>query len=196
MLSDINCPLLGFSAYSGTGKTTLLSKVLPILKAKGIRVGVLKHAHHTFDIDHPGKDSHTLRHAGASQMLIASNKRWALMTETPDKNDAPNLNEMLSHLDMSQLDLILVEGFKDENFAKIELHRPSLNTSSNTVPFLHHNDKNIIAIAVDEKIITEQDITQLDINNEIQISDFVIDFMKSKQQVNKNNINQLSAQKL
>ena len=173
MLKKVRCPLLGFAAYSGTGKTTLLSKLLPELKSQGIRVGVIKHAHHSFDIDHPGKDSYTLRHAGASQMLIASHTRWALMTETPDNSVAPDLNEMLLHLDQSQLDLILVEGFKDEAYPKIELHRSTLDK-----PFLHIKDNNIIAIATDIALTTQQELTQLDINNINQILDFVLDYMK------------------
>ena len=173
MLINTDCPLLGFSAYSGTGKTTLLSQVLPILKSQGIRVAVIKHAHHTFDIDHPGKDSHTLRHAGASQMLIASSKRWALMVETPEATKPPILNELIAQLDQSQLDIILVEGFKDEAFPKIELHRPSL-----AKPFLYTHDNNIIAIATDENIQLERDIALLDINNIKQIADFIINYIQ------------------
>lgn len=172
MLDNAKIPLLGFAAYSGTGKTTLLSKILPVLKAQGIRVGVLKHAHHTFDIDHPGKDSHTLRHAGATQMLIASSKRWALMTETPDKTDAPDLNEMLTQLDQSRLDMILVEGFKGESFPKIELHRQSLGK-----PLLHCDDTDIIAIASDNAITTDSLIPQLDINDEMKMIDFILDYL-------------------
>ncbi|MCK4864462.1 MAG: molybdopterin-guanine dinucleotide biosynthesis protein B [Gammaproteobacteria bacterium] len=184
MLIKTDCPLLGFSAYSGTGKTTLLSKILPILKSQGIRVAVLKHAHHNFDVDHPGKDSHTLRHAGASQMLIASSKRWALMVETPEMTKDPTLNELLAHLDQSQLDIILVEGFKDEPFSKIELHRPSLGK-----PFLHTDDKNIIALATDEKIQPEHDILLLDINDINQITDFIMNYM----QLNTDNVKQLNS---
>ena len=184
MLIKTDRPLLGFSAYSGTGKTTLLSKILPVLKSQGIRVGVLKHAHHNFDIDHPGKDSHTLRHAGASQVLVASGKRWALMVETPEATKEPSLNDMLLHLDQSQLDLILVEGFKSESFPKVELHRPSLGK-----PFLHSLDKNIIAIASDEKIQPERNITQLDINNIKQITDFINEFI----QISFNHTKQLNA---
>lgn len=172
MLDNAKIPLLGFAAYSGTGKTTLLSKILPVLKSQGIRVGILKHAHHAFDIDHPGKDSHTLRHAGATQMLIASSKRWALMTETPDKIDAPDLNEMLTHLDQSELDMILVEGFKGESFSKIELHRESLGK-----PLLHCNDKDIIAIASDNTITTDSLIPHFDINDEMKIIDFILDYL-------------------
>lgn len=187
MLTHAHCPLIGFAAYSGTGKTTLLSKIIPVLKSRGIRLGVLKHAHHAFDIDHPGKDSYTLRHAGATQMLIASSKRWALMTETPDNENDPSLDEMLSHLDQSQLDLILVEGFKTEPHPKIELHRPSLNSAANPRPFLHESDANIIAIASDEAIEPLRDMPQLDINNVEQIVDFVLDFTR----VSSHNIKQL-----
>lgn len=190
MLENAHRPLLGFAAYSGTGKTTLLCKIIPILKSRGIRVGVLKHAHHTFDIDHPGKDSHILRHAGASTILIASNKRWALMTETPDNTQNPVLNEMLYHLDQSQLDLILVEGFKDESYPKIELHRPSLNKQLRPIHYLHKYDKNIIAIATDEKIKTERDIPQLDINDVDQVVDFMLNYL----QLNKYTEKQLIAE--
>ncbi|MDH5424723.1 MAG: molybdopterin-guanine dinucleotide biosynthesis protein MobB [Gammaproteobacteria bacterium] len=183
MLENAKIPLLGFAAFSGTGKTTLLSKVLPVLKSHGIRVGVLKHAHHNFDIDHPGKDSHTLRHAGASQMLIASSKRWALMTETPEKNDAPDLNEMLSQLDQSKLDMILVEGFKGDSFPKIELHRQSLGK-----PLLHCDDKDIIAIATDDAIATDSPIPQLDINDEMKIIDFILGYLNISLQTEKPSI--------
>lgn len=173
MLINTDIPLLGFSAFSGTGKTTLLRQVLPILKSQGIRIAVIKHAHHAFDIDHPGKDSHTLRHAGASQMLIASSKRWALMVETADKTEPPMLNELIGKLDHSQLDIILVEGFKNEAFPKIELHRPSL-----AKPYLYPADNNIIALATDENIKPERDIAILDINNIRQIADFIINYIQ------------------
>ena len=86
---DFPCPLLGFVAFSGTGKTTLLTRLIPLLKDRGIRIGMIKHAHHRFDIDTPGKDSYQLRKAGAQQMLIASRTRWALISETPDYPDDP-----------------------------------------------------------------------------------------------------------
>ncbi|MEK8017956.1 MAG: molybdopterin-guanine dinucleotide biosynthesis protein B, partial [Candidatus Parabeggiatoa sp.] len=89
-------PILGFVAYSGTGKTTLLLKIIPLLKAKGLRIGMIKHSHHKkFDIDHPGKDSYRLREAGAEQMLVASRKRWALMVEMEEEFEEPNLEELL-----------------------------------------------------------------------------------------------------
>jgi len=182
MLINTKLPLLGFSAYSGTGKTTLLSKVLPLLKSQGIRIAVIKHAHHNFDVDQPGKDSHTLRHAGANQMLIASSKRWALMVETADNLDDPKLSELISQLNYSQLDIILVEGFKNEPFPKIELHRPSLGK-----PFLHTHDENIIAIATDADIKIERNIPSLDINNIKQITDYILDYI----QLNSDDVMQL-----
>jgi len=91
-------PVLGFAAYSGTGKTTLLKQLLPKLRARGLRIGVIKHAHHQFDVDTPGKDSYELRKAGANEMLIASGRRWALMVDT-DADGDPVLQEMLDRLD-------------------------------------------------------------------------------------------------
>ena len=162
-------PLVGFSAYSGTGKTTLLTKLLPVLRANGLRVGVLKHAHHDFDIDHPGKDSYKLRKAGGAQMVIASSKRVALIKERETSDKEPDLSEALAILDPTALDLVLVEGFKREPFPKIELHRPSLGK-----PLLFTNDKNIIAIAVDTPL-NDMDINIpcLDINNIEAIAQFI-----------------------
>jgi molybdopterin-guanine dinucleotide biosynthesis protein MobB len=141
----MNIPkILGFIANSGTGKTSLLLKLIPLLKAKGLKVAIIKHSHHNFDIDHPGKDSYRLRHAGADQMLIASRRRWALMVELEDQNlEEPNLEQLISKLDQENLDLILVEGFKHEAIPKIEVHRPNLGklaffpTDPNVIAFDH-----------------------------------------------------------
>lgn len=170
MLIPSSVPLLGFAAYSGTGKTTLLVKLLALFKAHGLRVGAIKHAHHDFDIDKPGKDSYELRKAGATQMLVVSDQRWALMVESEPPGE-PRLDELLAHLDSSKLDLILVEGFKHEAFAKIELHRGALER-----PFLFPDDAAIIAIATDVDLSFEQKITRLDINNEKAIFDFIINY--------------------
>lgn len=159
--------VLGIAAYSGTGKTTLLRKVLPQLRARGLRVAVVKHAHHSFDTDVPGKDSYELRKAGASQMLVASRHRWALVTETGDAGE-PRLEDLLARLDRDNLDLILVEGFKAERFPKIELHRPSLGH-----PLLYPLDRSIIAIATDAPLETAPDITRLDMNRPEEIVDFI-----------------------
>lgn len=161
------CPLLGFAAYSGCGKTTLLTKLIPLLHERGIRIGMIKHAHHEFDIDTPGKDSYVLRKAGAEQMLIASSKRWALMVETPEQAEA-ELSTLANQLDQSRLDLILVEGFRHEAFPKIELHRPALQQ-----PLLCVQDKNIIAIATDAALSATVIIPILDLNDPTQIADFI-----------------------
>lgn len=169
MNSSSPVPVLGFAAYSGTGKTTLLVKLLPLLAARGLRVGVIKHAHHTFEIDYPGKDSYELRHAGATQMLIGSRRRWALVVET-DSEKPLSLADHIARLDHEQLDLILVEGFKPETIPKIELHRPSLN-----VPLLFPDDAGIIAIATDAPLTVTTDLPQLDLNRPEQIKDFIIE---------------------
>lgn len=166
-------PILGFAAYSGTGKTTLLIKLIPLLKAKNIRLGIIKHAHHTFDIDQPGKDSYKLRKSGADIMLISSRNRWALMVENVSSTPEPSLQELIKQVDTSTLDLILVEGFKHERFPKIELHRKALNKE-----FMYPNDKSIVAIATDiplPKTDIDRDIILLDINNPSHIVTFICD---------------------
>lgn len=160
-------PLLGFAAYSGTGKTTLLEALIPMLTKAGLRLGVLKHAHHNFDVDIPGKDSYRLRKAGASQMLIASRNRHVLMTETPDAE--AEFNYLLSRFDSEKLDIILVEGCKNIAFPKVELHRKELSK-----PWLYLNDNNIIAIAADETV--ESDLPQLNINDLATIAKFIINY--------------------
>ncbi|MET0101469.1 MAG: molybdopterin-guanine dinucleotide biosynthesis protein MobB [Sedimenticola sp.] len=162
-------PVLGFAAYSGTGKTTLLKQLLPLLRGRGLRVGMIKHAHHDFEIDTPGKDSYELRKAGASEMLIASGKRWALMVDTDGEGD-PVLQEMLDRLDQSKLDLVLVEGFKHEAFPKIELHRPALGK-----PLIFPEDPDVIAVASDGELACTTELPRLDINDIASIADFVAD---------------------
>ena len=157
-------PILGFAAASGTGKTTLLSKLIPLLKAENLRIGLIKHSHHNFEIDKPGKDSYTLRQAGASPVLLVSSHRRAMITEFTTISE-PKLQDQIKLFDHSELDLILVEGFKAENFPKIELHRPSLK---NNLIFPH--DPNIIAIASDEKIIMTTENTNLSNSQISQLS--------------------------
>lgn len=167
-------PVIGFAAYSGTGKTTLLEQLLPLLRERGLRIGVIKHAHHHFDIDHPGKDSHRLRQAGAQQMLIASRRRRALITETPDAATDPDLDELLAALDLTRLELVLVEGFRHVPFAKIELHRPSLGH-----PLLAATDTSIIAIATDAPFARNtaqpvRELPRLDLNRPAAIAAFIL----------------------
>ncbi|KAB0287003.1 bifunctional molybdopterin-guanine dinucleotide biosynthesis adaptor protein MobB/molybdopterin molybdotransferase MoeA [Vibrio fortis] len=164
-----NLPLLGFAAYSGTGKTTLLEALLPMLTESGLRIGVLKHAHHDFDVDKPGKDSYRLRKAGAGQMLISSRKRHVLMTETPEAE--ADFDYLLTRFDTEKLDLILVEGCKNIAFPKIELHREEVGK-----PWLYSNDSNIIAIAADTQV--ESELPQMSINDLESIRDFIINYAK------------------
>ncbi len=133
--------VIGFAGWSGAGKTTLLRRLIPALTATGLRVSTLKHAHHDFDIDKPGKDSWEHRQAGATEVLIGSAKRWALMHELRGTAE-PDLVELLSHF--SPVDLILIEGFKRGSHPKIEVHR-----GANGKPFLHADDPSIVALASD-----------------------------------------------
>lgn len=165
-------PVLGFAAYSGTGKTTLLVKLLPMLKQRGLRVAMIKHAHHDFDIDKPGKDSYELRKAGADQMLVASDKRWALMTETHDGVE-PTLEDLIGKLNLDECDLVLVEGFRHVAFSKIELHRPSLGKE-----LIYPEDTNVIAIASDEKTSTGG-LPLLKLNEAEEIADFICNWLAS-----------------
>jgi len=166
-------PLIGLCAYSGTGKTTLLTQLIPKLKQSGLRIGVVKHAHHNFDIDHPGKDSYELRQAGAEQVAVASHKRIAWIKENPIEKTEPALSDALSALDISDLDLVIAEGFKSENFAKIELHRPSLGQ-----PLICTHDKSIIALATDADVTLTPAPQLLDLNNVDEIAEFIISYVK------------------
>lgn len=161
-------PLLGFAAASGTGKTTLLVKLIPLLKAEGLRVGLIKHAHHAFEVDQPGKDSFELRQAGASPVMLSSSHRRAIITEHPEPAD-PALNQELRFLDQRAVDLVLVEGFKREALPKIELHRPALGHAP-----LFPEDDNIIAIATDAVLALPCPLPCLDINTPAEMARFIL----------------------
>jgi molybdopterin-guanine dinucleotide biosynthesis protein B len=163
---------MGFAAYSGTGKTTLLKRLIPLLREQGLRLGLVKHAHHDFDLDIPGKDSYELRKAGAAQVLVASHRRWALVTER-DVVEEPELQPMLERMDRERLDLILVEGFKHERFPKIELYRPSLGR-----PLIHPQDPSVIAVATDGVLPAPTELPLLDLNDPAAIADFVLAWMR------------------
>lgn len=165
-------PLIAFAAWSGTGKTTLLKQLIPLLKQRNIRPGLIKHTHHRMDIDTPGKDSYQLRKAGADQVLVASQQRWALMTETPDNAASPDLYFLASRMDASSLDVILVEGFKDESVPKIIVWREA--TGGKLSELL---DKDVIAVASDRPLAVEMPC--LDLNQPEQIANFVIDWLKN-----------------
>lgn len=167
-------PLIGIAAYSGTGKTTLLLKLLPLLKAAGLRIAVVKHAHHSFEMDQPGKDSYRLRNAGADEMLVAARCRIGWVRECRDEQREPRLAEALAILDPTRLDLVLVEGFKREPFPKIELHRTVLGR-----PLLFPRDPDIVAIAADEGRLEVNPgaLPRLSINRPEQIAAFILEFI-------------------
>ena len=170
-------PVIGFAAFSGSGKTTLLAALLPLLEASGIRTGVIKHSHHDFEIDRPGKDSFLLRKAGALQMLIASPFRTVLIREHRPETE-PRLDYLLELLDRSTLDLILVEGFRHVEFPKLEIHRAATQK-----PFLHPGDLSIIALITDQ--VPATDLPCLDINSPVEVVRFIQDYIRSTQSGNR-----------
>ncbi|EOY5725647.1 molybdopterin-guanine dinucleotide biosynthesis protein MobB [Enterobacter cloacae] len=162
-------PVLAIAAWSGTGKTTLLKKLIPALCARGIRPGLIKHTHHNMDVDKPGKDSYELRKAGAAQTMVASDQRWALMTETPD--EAPlDLAYLVSRMDHSTLDLVLVEGFKHEAVAKILLFRSDAGHDVTELTL----DEHVIAVASD--VALDVEVPVLDLNDEDRIAEFIVEW--------------------
>ncbi|PWQ96076.1 molybdenum cofactor guanylyltransferase MobA [Leucothrix pacifica] len=165
---DFALPLIGFAAFSGVGKTTLIKNLLPKLRERGLRVGMIKHAHHALDIDHPGKDSYELRKAGAEQMLVVSRSQVAWVRDLQDGREEPDLQEALDLLDPDSLDLVLVEGFKRESFSKIELHRDGLHK-----PLLYPEDSNIIAFA-SEECPDKLTIPWIDLNQIDEMAEFIV----------------------
>src|SRR6195256_966531 len=146
--------VIGLAGWSGAGKTTLLTRLIPHFTAKGLRVSVIKHAHHEFDVDVPGKDSWVHWQSGAEEVLVSSSRRWALMHELRDA-DEPKFSELLSK--MSPVDLVLIEGFKREPHRKIEVHR-----AANGKPPLFPDDREIVGIASDTKLETRLPTVHLD----------------------------------
>jgi len=160
--------VLGIAGYSGSGKTTLLTRLLPHLNAAGLRVAVLKHAHHQFDIDYPGKDSYEIRHAGAQRVLVASAQRWALIAERRTPGDPPLL-ELLERLRAPDIDLILVEGFRHERFPKLEVHRPALGRD-----LLCLQDDSVIALASDAPLTLPRAMPHFALDDLSAITQFVL----------------------
>ena len=146
----------------------MLTKLLPILKQKGLHIGLIKHAHHQFEIDIPGKDSYELRKSGAAQVLVCSKNRWALLSDR-EYPEEPKLQQELEKLQTQDLDLILVEGFKHEHFDKIEIYRPEINK-----PLIYPEDKDIIAIICRPDIPLNNAPQRLDINNPDAVAEFII----------------------
>ena len=163
--------ILGLAGWSGSGKTTLIKNLLPKLKKINISVSTIKHAHEGFDLDKPGKDSFIHREAGAQEVLISSSKRFALMSNY--KNKESSLTELIAKL--TPVDLVLVEGWKKENIKKIEVYRKEINK-----PLLALNDKNIIAIATNNKNINIDKVISLDINNYDIIAKFIEKLIKEE----------------
>lgn len=160
----MSAPVFGFAGYSGAGKTTLIEMLIPRLVSAGLRVSLIKHAHHAFDIDKPGKDSYRHREAGCTEVLVTSDRRWVLMHEL--RNEAePTLEEQLARF--SACDLVLVEGFKRAAIPKLEIHRPAHGR-----PLLHPEDGNIIAVASDAPVATRLPV--LDINAPASIAEFIM----------------------
>ncbi|MDP7100543.1 MAG: molybdopterin-guanine dinucleotide biosynthesis protein B [Rhodospirillales bacterium] len=158
--------IFGLAGWSGSGKTTLIVKLIPEFVSRGLTVSTMKHAHHKFDIDVPGKDSYEHRQAGASEVMISASQRWALMHEVGDI-DEPSVDELIAH--MSPVDLLLVEGFKWHSHLKMEIHRPSIGK-----PLLQKDDPEIIAVASDEAL-AGLSVPMLDLNDVNGIADFILD---------------------
>lgn len=156
--------VFGIAGWSGSGKTTLLEKLIPCFTARGLKVSVIKHAHHGFDIDRPGKDSYRHREAGASEVLLACQDRWALMHERRSDTEV-GLDELLGRL--APCDLVLIEGFKQEPVPKLEVYRPE-----NGKPPLFPERRDIVAIATDAELDTA--LPRLPLDDVERIADFVM----------------------
>jgi molybdopterin-guanine dinucleotide biosynthesis protein B len=160
--------VFGFTGWSGSGKTTLIERMIPSFVASGLRVSLIKHAHHGFDIDRPGKDSWRHREAGAGEVLLASDERWALMHELRGEPE-PTIGQLLSRL--SPCDLVLVEGYKRAALPIIEVHRPALGK-----PLIHPGEPSIVAVATDAAIDTRLPV--LDLGRPDEVAAFVIEHLE------------------
>jgi len=159
--------VIGIAGYSGSGKTTLIEKLVPLLVGAGLRVSLVKHAHHEFDIDQPGKDSYRHRHAGCTEVLVGSSRRWALMHELRGAAE-PTLSEQLRRL--APCDLVIVEGYKSEPIDKVEVHRRDAGA-----PLLHPDDPHVIAVATDEPLATG--LPQLGLDDVEGVARFILEHL-------------------
>jgi molybdopterin-guanine dinucleotide biosynthesis adapter protein len=159
--------IIGIAGYSGSGKTTLIEKVIPVLVGEGLRVSLIKHAHHEFDVDQPGKDSYRHRHAGCTEVLVSSSDRWALMHELRGAAE-PSVQEQLEHL--SPCDLVIIEGYKKEPFPRVEVHRRAGHT-----PLLYPEDPHVVAVATDEPLDTA--LPQIDVEDPPAVARFIIHYL-------------------
>ncbi len=170
-MSAKSIPVIGFAAFSGTGKTTVVTKVIPVLRRHGLKLAVIKHAHHDFVIDTPGKDSYELKSAGAEQVLIASSRTVAWVMDRADSGE-PQLSEMLAHLCGRDLDLIIVEGYKKASFTKIEVYRSGVRYAP-----LANQDSNVIAVATDCPGQIKTDVPRLQLDDYEAIAEFILHAM-------------------
>ena len=157
--------VFGLAGWSGSGKTTLVTRLVPVLTGRGLRVSTMKHAHHSFDMDKPGKDSYVHREAGATEVMVSSANRWALLHENRDGPE-PSMEELIRY--MTPVDLLLVEGFKTYRHEKIEVFRPS-----NGKPLLAADDASIVAVATDAPGDVCVSVPLLDLDDVEGIADFV-----------------------
>lgn len=163
--------ILGIAGYSGSGKTTLIEKLVPILVKAGLRVSLIKHAHHQFDVDQPGKDSWRHREAGCTQVLVSSSRRWALMNELRGEPEPP-LGEQLRLF--APCDLVLVEGYKHDPIPRIEVHR-----AAGRQPLLYPRDPHVIAVATDEALDTK--LPQFGLDDAPAIAKFILAFVAGQE---------------
>ena len=162
-----NMRVFGFAGYSGSGKTTLIEKLIPRFVAQGLKVSLIKHAHHDFDVDKPGKDSYRHRAAGCSEVLISYGKRWALMHELRDE-PPPSLDEQVALL--SPCDLVLVEGLKHAPIPKLEVHRPALGK-----PLLQPETESIVAVACDARLALS--VPLLPLSDDAAVAGFILRYL-------------------
>lgn len=165
MMSAGSMKVVGLAGWSGSGKTTLVCKLIPALVRRGLKVSTMKHAHHAFDVDKPGKDSYEHRAAGATEVMIGSARRWALMHELRDEPE-PDSRSLMQH--MTQVDLLIIEGWKSEGHEKIEIHRPSHGK-----PLIQPDDPRVVAVASDDDL-PGLPVPRLDLNDVEAIADFII----------------------
>ena len=154
----------GFAGWSGSGKTTLIERLIPLVVARGLKVSLIKHAHHTFDVDQPGKDSYRHRHAGCTEVLVSSSRRWALMHELRGAPE-PHFAELAAHI--SPCDLLLIEGFKREKLPKLEVYRAAVGE-----PLIHPHDPDVVAVASDAPVDTR--LPLFDLNDPAAIAQFIL----------------------
>ncbi len=168
-MTGLHSKIFGVVGWSGSGKTTLMRELLPELIGRGFRVSTMKHTHHNFDIDKPGKDSHMHREAGAYEVLITGTKRWALLHENRDEPE-PDIDALLAN--MAPVDLVLIEGFKRHPHHKLEVHRPAIGK-----PLIAQTDDTVVAIASDGALETAA-VPVLDLNDVAAVGDFIVEYCK------------------